>query len=131
MKKERIFSVMLICLLALGSLIGISCTTFQISGMEVPQRTSSSDVIGNFDINVNVTKFLGSSAGPNLFNVTSDATDPIIVDAIKREIEKLGGSKAINVNIEYQATFVHILLNMLTGSIYAPAIAHVTGTVIR
>ena len=131
MRKGRIFPVMLVCLLALSSLVGISCKSFQISGLEVAQQASTGDMLGNFDINVKVNKFLGNAGGLNLFNLTSDATDPKITDAIKAEIAKLGGTKAINVKIEYQATFINVLLNMITGSIYAPATAHVTGTVVR
>ncbi|MDR0472877.1 MAG: hypothetical protein LBH43_04305 [Treponema sp.] len=131
MNKRLIFPVMLVCLLALSSLVGVSCTSFQVSGVEVAQQASSGDVLGSFDIKVNVVKFLGSAAGSNLFNVSSDATDPKIVDAVKAEVAKLGGSRAINVKIVYQASFINLLLNSITGFIYAPATAHVTGTVIK
>jgi hypothetical protein len=131
MKKTHIFSLMLVCLLALVSLVGISCTSFLVSGLEVAQQPSSGSTVGTFEINVNTTKFLGYSSGPTLFNVTSDATDPIIINAIKAEVTKQGGTKAINVNIEYRATFINILLNAITMGIYSPATAHVTGTVIK
>jgi hypothetical protein len=131
MKKERILSIMLVCLLALVSLGGISCTSFQISGVEVVQQPSSGDVCGNFDIEVKTTKLLGQSGGHTLFNITSDATDPKIINAIKSEIAKLGGSKAINVKIEYKATGIQLLLNYITWYIYSPATAHVTGTIIK
>jgi hypothetical protein len=131
MKKTHVFSLMLVCLLALVSLIGISCTSFQISGLEVAEQTSSGNVCGNFDINVKTDKFLGGAAGINLFNLTSDITDPKIINAIKAEVTRLGGNKAINVKIEYKATFIQILLNMITCSIYAPSTANVTGTVIK
>jgi uncharacterized membrane protein YjgN (DUF898 family) len=35
------------------------------------------------------------------------------------------------VTIEYQASFVNILLNIVTLNIYAPAEAHVTGTIVK
>jgi len=122
---------MLVCLLALSLLAVVLCTSFQISGLEVAQPVSSGDLIGQFDIKVNVHKFLGSPAGTNLFNVSSDVTDPIIINAIRAEITKMGGTKATNVKIEYKATFVNFLLGWLTGYIYAPAVAHITGTVIK
>jgi hypothetical protein len=131
MKKGLVSLVMLVCLLALGSLVCASCTSFQISGIEVASQASQGSSVGGFELDVSITKLLGFSAGPNLFNVTSDATDPKIVDAIKAEVEKLGGTRAINVKIEYKATFIHLLLNGITGNIYAPAVAHVTGTVIK
>jgi hypothetical protein len=129
--KKTLVSVMLVCLLALSLLAGISCTTMKMSGIEVAQRASTGSKLGTFDINVSITKFLGWSAGPTLFNLFSDATDPIIVNAIKAEITKLGGSKAVDVKIEYEASIIHILLNSITFGIYAPQIAHVTGTVIK
>jgi hypothetical protein len=131
MKKAHVFSVMPVCLLALISVVGVSCTSFQVSSLEVAQRPSAGTVCGNFDIVVKVDKFLGYSAGPNLFNLTSDVTDPKITDAIKGEITKLGGSKAIDVKIDYKAPIIQILLNVITFGIYAPATAHVTGTVIK
>jgi hypothetical protein len=131
MKKSLISLIMPICLLALVTLVSVSCTSFQISGIEVAQQASTGDSLGQFNINVSVNKFIGSPAGTNLFNVSSDATDPKIVDAIKHEISKLGGTKAINVKIEYKATFVNILLSNFTGGLYCPATAHVTGTVIK
>jgi len=131
MKKTHVFPLMPVCLLALVSLVGISCTSLLVSGLEVAQQASSGSTIGNFEIDVNTNKFLGYSAGGNLFNVTSDATDPRIIDAIKAEVTKLGGSRAIDVKIEYKATFINILLNAITWCIYAPSTAHVTGTVIK
>jgi hypothetical protein len=105
--------------------------SLRVSGLEVAQKASTGRDCGALDINVSITKFLGYSAGGNLFNVTSDVTDPKIIDAIKEEITKLGGTKAIDVKIEYEATFIQILLNAITWGIYAPATAHVTGKVIR
>jgi hypothetical protein len=129
MKKSSL--IMLVCLLALVTLVGVSCTSFKISGLEVAQQASSGATVGNFDINVKITKWLGIAGGPNLLNIGADNTDPAIVNAIKGEITKLGGTKAINVKIEYQATFINLILNGILGGIYAPATAHVTGTVIK
>jgi len=131
MARKRFKLGMLVGLLALVLFVGVSCTSFQISGLEVAQGASSGNTLGDFDINVNVTKFLGYSSGPNLANITSDATDPSVIDAIKAEVARLGGTKAINVKIEYKATFIQILLNAITWGIYAPATAHITGTVVR
>ena len=111
--------------------IGGPCTSFKISGVEVSAQTSQGTVLGTFDINVNVNKVLGMAGGTNLFNLTSDATDPKIVEAVKAEIAKLGGTKAINVKIDYKASFLNLILNGITFSIWAPSIAHVTGTVIK
>jgi uncharacterized membrane protein YjgN (DUF898 family) len=131
MKRGLVTQIMLVCLLALSLLMGISCTSFKVSGLEVVQQPSAGDILGYFDIDVKITKFLGYSAGPTLGNIKADATDPAIVDAIKAEVAKFGGSKATNVKIEYKASFINILLNSITWGIYSPAFAHVTGAVIK
>jgi hypothetical protein len=128
MKKSLL--IKLVCLLALVALVSISCTSFIMSGIEVSRNPSKAAGRGDFAIDVKVNKFLGYSAGPNFVNLTAEVTDPKVVDAIRDEIKKLGGTKAINVKIVYQATIIDVILNAVTWGIYAPATAHVTGTVI-
>ncbi len=108
-----------------------ACTTFQLSGVSVVGDMPGVEVVGDFETTVNVTEWLGSSGGSNLFNVTSDAMDNAIYDAIQREVSQMSGDAAINVDIRYEATFINILLNGLTGNIYAPATAFISGTVVR
>jgi hypothetical protein len=129
--KKRPVSVMLACLLALSFLTIFSCTSFQISGVEVAAQPVPGDVLGTFDIKVSAFKMLGGAAGVTLFNTMSNATDPKIINAIRAEVAKLGGSKAVNVRIEYRASFIQLFLNGITAGIIAPATAHVTGTVVR
>jgi hypothetical protein len=121
-----------LCVIGFVAIVTItSCTTFQVSGVEVHQTRTDGTVIGNFNIEVNIHKFLGSSAGTNMFNVSSDATDPVIVQAIRNEIQNQGGTAAVNVKIVYKATFVNMLLNGITSTIYAPATAYISGTIIK
>jgi hypothetical protein len=87
--------------------------------------------VGDFKVEVWVHGFLGSAAGTKLFNLTADATDPAVKDAIMKEIKSRGGDAAINVTIEYQASFVNILLNSITAYIYAPGNLIITGTVVK
>ena len=108
-----------------------SCTSFQISGLEVAQQLTSGIFIGNFDIEVRVTKFWGSAAGKTLANMQVDKTDQAIIDAINNEVRRMGGNRAVNVQIAYSATFLDVLLNSLTLNVYAPSYVRVTGTVIR
>ena len=107
------------------------CTSFKLSGAQMTAQLPSYTSVGTFDIDVWVNKFLGNSGGTNLFNITADATDAPIFDAIQREIKKYSGDAAVNITIDYQASFVNILLNAVTGGIYAPAEAHITGTIVR
>ena len=108
-----------------------ACTTFQVSGAQVTTEIPSYTAVGDFDIVVNVNEFLGNSGGINLFNVTADKMDPAIYDAIQREIRKYTADAAVNVTIEYKAKFTDILLNVITLSIYAPAHAYVSGTIVK
>ncbi|MDR0730285.1 MAG: hypothetical protein LBF63_01365 [Treponema sp.] len=108
-----------------------SCKSFQVSGLEVHQVATQGTIIGDFDITVYVPKFLGSAAGVNLFNVSSTATDPRVIQAIRREVQDRGGTSAINVKMEQTASFIDVLLNAITFYLYAPATVHVTGTIIK
>lgn len=108
-----------------------SCTTFQISGVQIDKDKPSYQSVGEFDTTVMVLEFLGTSGGGNLFNVTAKEMDAKIYDTIQREISKFSGDAAVNVTIEYKATFVDMLLNGFTGSILAPAHARISGTIIK
>jgi hypothetical protein len=121
-----------LCVIGFVAIVTItSCTSFQVGGMEVHQTRTEGTVVGNFDITVNIHKFIGGSAGTNMFNISSDATDPVIVQAIRTEIQNQGGTSAVNVKIVYKATFVNMLLNGITSTIYAPATAYITGTITK
>ncbi len=116
--------------LTLGILL-VSCTTFKFSGAQVTAQLPSYTEVGKFDFTVWVNKFLGASGGATFLNVTADAMDTPIYDAIQRELRKYSADAAVNVTIEYQASFVNLLLNGLTLGIYAPAEAHVTGVLVK
>jgi predicted RNA binding protein with dsRBD fold (UPF0201 family) len=78
-----------------------------------------------------VNEFLGSSGGANLVNVTATNMDNEIYDAIRREIQKYSGDAAVNVTVEYQASFVDLLLNGVTFGLYAPAHAKISGVIVK
>jgi hypothetical protein len=125
---------MRIALLALGAALMIAlagCTSFKLTGAQVTAQVQPYTVVGKFDINVWVNKFLGGSAGINLFNISADATDGPIYDAIQQEIQKYSADAAVDITIEYRASFVNLLLNWVTANIYAPAEAHITGTIVK
>ena len=97
-----------------------SCTTFQVSGTQMTLEMPSFDNIGELDVTVSVTEWLGASGGANLLNVSSTNMDDAIYDAIQREIRQASGDAAVNVTIKYEASFINYLLNGLTWGIYAP-----------
>ena len=125
--KLRIGAVALLVLAVALS----GCTSFKFAGAQVTKEIPAYNSVGTFDISVPVHEFLGGSAGLNLVNVTADAMDTEIYDAIQREIQKYTGDAAVNVTIVYKATFVDILLNGITFGIYAPAHAQITGTIVK
>jgi hypothetical protein len=74
------------------------------SRFTAPSRTTPEyQVLGDFEVEVKVTEFLGT---PGEFNVS-------------------------NVTVEYRAKFGNILLGGLTARILAPATAVVSGTVVK
>lgn len=112
-------------------LLVASCTTFKMSGVQQNENMPSYQTVGEFETTVMVNEFLGSPGGTNLFNVTADNMDNEIYDAIRREIQKYSGDAAVNVTVEYQATFVDILLTGITSGIYAPAHAKISGAIVK
>ena len=127
MKVNRIALLFLIVIAVVLS----SCTTFKLSGVQVTKEIPAYDTVGEFDITVKVSEFLGSPGGANLGNITSDAMDTKIYDAIQREIQKFTGDAAVNVTVEYKAEIMDILFAGITGGLYAPATAHVSGVIIK
>jgi hypothetical protein len=113
------------------ALVAVSCTTFKFEGAQVTREIPSYNAVGTFDITLKVHEFLGTSGGANLLNVSSDAMNTKIYDAIQREIQKYTGDAAVNISIEYKASFIDMLLNGFTWSLYAPATAQIKGTVVK
>jgi hypothetical protein len=125
--KNKLFLIVL-------AVIGIcftACVSFKSSGLQMGMSTSGTENLGNFTTTVFVNKFLGTSAGTNLFNLSSDATDGKVRIAIEKEIQKKGGTAAINISIKYWAGPFQAILNGLTGTLWAPGTLTITGTVIR
>ena len=121
----------LIAVLVVTAAIAASCTTFKASGLTYSLKTQKTTVMGEFRTEVWVDEFLGAPAGANLFNITADATEGQVKEAIQKEIRDKNGDAAINVTIEHQASFVDILLGAVTFDIYAPGTVIVSGTVVK
>jgi hypothetical protein len=117
--------------LAIVVLLVGSCTTFKIEGAQFNKEMPKYKTVGTFDVTVKVTEWLGSSGGSNFINLTAENMNAPIYEAIQKEIAKKSGDAAINVSIVYQASALDVILNGITGSIYAPAEAHITGTVVK
>lgn len=125
MKKR----VLLVVAALLVALILTGCTTFKVSGLSYGKQDV--EVLGTFETKVKVMKFMGTSGGATFFDLGQDNTDRAVRDAIRDEVEKLGGDGAINVSIEQKATFVNMLVNGITGEILAPVTLIISGTVVN
>ena len=120
-----------VAVLVVAAAVIASCTTFKASGLSYTLKERKTTVLGDFKVEVWVNEFLGTSGGSNLFNITADATESPLKEAIQKEIKDKNGDAAINVTIEHQASFVNILLNGITSGIYAPSMVIVTGTIVK
>ena len=124
MKKMLLFVPLVLVLL-------FACTTMKISEAQFSRSTVATRSLGDFKITVQVAEFFGASGGANLFNISATSMDEKISDAIMDEVMARGGDAAVDVTIVYQANFGHILLNAVTATIYAPASAIITGTIVE
>jgi hypothetical protein len=113
------------------ALLMASCTTFKTSGIATLPKGQTYTSLGTFHTTVWVSQFLGSSGGSKLFNITADTTEGPVFDAIQREVEKLGGSAAVNITIENKPSWGALLLNGATFGLYAPTVVYISGTVIK
>ena len=121
--------VILLSLLVLFSIT--SCMSFKASDLAVLQKQESMILLGHFDSEVLVSEFLGKSGGTNLFNISAEVMNEKLSVLVWNEIIKKGGNGAINLNIEYKATFLDLLANYLTTGIWAPSHLRVSGDVIK
>lgn len=117
--------------LAVVVMVLAGCTTFKANGLAFMPMPDDMQVVGDFEDSVWVHKFLGTSGGSNLFNITSDATKGALTDVVWKNIRNLGGTGAVNVQVTYGSHLGHWFLNSLTGNIWAPAKITVSGTVVR
>jgi len=108
-----------------------SCMTFKASNLAVSAPDAKYTVLGNFTTTVWVNEFLGSPGGAKLFNLSADSTDPLVTEAIQKEIKAKGGTAAVNITIVHKASFLDVLLGLFTGDIYAPSVVEISGTVVK
>jgi hypothetical protein len=126
--KNRLFLIILAVFVSIGF---IACTTFQASGIQMGMSISGYEVLGEFSTRVYINKFLGQSGGANFLNLSSNATSGPIRDAIDKEIQKKGGTAAINVSVKYGSNPFQWFANYITLNIWAPSTVTISGTVIR
>jgi len=122
-------AIKLAVIAALLTVVAVSCTTVSFQGIQAQKDLPAYTVVGQFEKVITDPAILGNAGGIKLIPL-GDA-DERIFTYIQDEITKWSGDAAINVTIEYQATFVDILLNALTAGIYAPSHIVIKGTVVN
>jgi hypothetical protein len=118
-------------LIAAVAVVALGCTTFKASGLAYVPADQKFAVVGDFRAEVWVNEFLGSAGGSNIFNITADATEGPVKNAIEAAIKAKGGTGAVNITIVHQASFLNLILNGITGSIWAPSMVIITGIVVK
>lgn len=126
MKKFKIVSM-----LAILAFVMVSCTTASFSGLQMTKDLASFDVVKDFETEITVWEFLGTPGGANLFNISADAMDGPVFNAVQTEIQKLGGDAAVNITIVQKAGLVDYLVSGITGSILAPCKVYISGTIVK
>jgi hypothetical protein len=86
--------------------------------------------VGDFSEKEWTNKFLGWGVnGGTLFNLTSNATDPKVRDAVQKNIRRLGEDGAIDIKIKYGTNPLQWILTGLTFGIWVPGT--VSGTIVK
>ena len=110
-----------------------SCRTFSTEGLSqgINPGGGSYEILADFTEREWVNKFIGSSGGTNMFNITSRATEGVINRVIQKNLREHGGTGVINLEISYGSNPVQWFLNTLTFKLWAPSTVTVRGTVIK
>ncbi len=122
--------VLILVVVAVAILTVTGCTSFKAEGLSYMMPNTNDVVLASFEETVMVNEVLGQAGGNNLFNITSEAMNEEISDIIMKEVTLAGGNAAKNISIQYKVGFLHIILNAITGYIWAPAELTVSGDVI-
>jgi hypothetical protein len=133
MTKKKIWLGMLALALVFGIVL-TGCTTFAASGLQMGLYINGQkyEKVGNFSEKEWTNKFFGwCPNGGTLFNLTSEATDPQVKEAVEKNIKKLGGDAAIDVKIEYGTNPFQWIVSSITFGIWLPGTVTVSGTVVK
>ena len=135
MENRKFWVGMLAGLLILG--FGLTgCITFQASGLQMGLYINGQkyEKMGDFTEKEWTNKFLGFYFLPNgatLFNLSSNATDPQVREAIEKNIKKFGGDGVIDVRVRYGSNPLQWIFAAITLGIWMPGTVTVTGTVVK
>jgi hypothetical protein len=129
-KRFLVFGVVAV----LMALVLTRCTTFQVSGLQMGLVINGQgyEKVGKFSEKKWTNKFLGWGVnGGTLFNLSSDAADPKVREAVGKHVQRLGGDGVVDVEIKYGSNPLQWIITALTGAIWMPGTVTVTGTVVK
>jgi hypothetical protein len=66
-----------------------------------------------------------------LFNLSSEAADPKVREAVEKKIRKYDGDAAVDVKIKYDSNPIQWIFQWVTVGIWASGTVIVTGTVMK
>jgi hypothetical protein len=133
MANKKFCLGVLVLLLILSTILA-GCTTFAASGLQMGLYINGQryEKVGDFSEKEWTNKFLGwGFNGSTLFNLSSEATDPKVKDAVEKNVKKFGGDGAIDVKIRYGSNPAQWLLTLVTIGIWVPGTVTVSGTVVK
>ena len=120
-------SARLITTLFLGIFFLTGCYTLNQVGEPVDHGIEMTNMekatpMSHFQQDVTVNHFIWGLVSPENAEVEK---------LISQEVERVGGSRAVNIRMKYQMTFVNGLLNAITFGIYNPFTLTLEGDVVK
>ncbi|MDR2468836.1 MAG: hypothetical protein LBD22_07750 [Spirochaetaceae bacterium] len=122
------------CMVLVLGISFVGCTTFHATGLQMGLVINGQryEKVGDFSEKEWTNKFLGwGFNGGTLFNLSSEATDPRVRDAIEKNIKKLGGDAAIDIKIRYGSNPIQWIFTAFTFGLWLPGTVTVNGTVVK
>lgn len=131
MAKKWWWLVVMMGMVALGFM---GCTTFKASGFQMGLATNGQkyEKVEDFSEAEWTNRFLGwGTSGGTLFNLSSNAADSEVRDAVTKNIKKYDGDAVINMEIKYSHNPLQWLCRLITAGIWMPGTVTVKGTVVK
>jgi len=120
-------SIRIITTVFIGIFLLTGCYTLNQIGEPVDQGIEITNMekatpVSHFERDETITHFLWGLVSP---------ANAEVEQIIAKEVQRIGGTRAVNIRMKYQMTFVNGLLNLLTLGIYNPFTLTIEGDVIK
>ncbi|MDH3267504.1 MAG: Bor family protein [Ignavibacteria bacterium] len=120
-------SIRIIATFFIGIFLLTGCYTLNQIGEPVDQGIEITNMekvtpVSHFETDATINHFLWGLVSPSNAEVEQ---------LIAQEVKRIGGTRAVNIRMKYQMTFVNGLLNFITLGIYNPFTLTVEGDVVK